>query len=626
MADESQQLPRVNWNELLAFTHVFKSFRMAIHVSKLALAVAAVLLIWLWGSILDTGSGWMGTRALDGEIIQYVGSSPTDFEKWLDLPDGRHTRIENLADLWGNAHAELAGLQDFLVILGNEHGGGRFFENAFRAKVISLDQSKLPTLPDLSKRQDQAKEDWSKTLGKVRDLVTRQAERIEDLIGEAKVAAAKNIDEDRTLDSKAKQREAQNKADDARIAKRALTLHKLNWRYKIEQLEGRGVFEALKAYEGRCLTNSLLAVRYGNITGGLGKYRAMMDARTEMLPPAPDISGIPATVSPVPVDDAPGLLYWVLMMLNGLCWLISKHWLLAILMLAVALAVWSLFGGAIHRIAALHFGREQKISIGQALRFSAGKFLSFYFAPLIPLAIIFVIGAFIIAGGFALGSWGGGIVMGLLLPLALGAGLLIAFLLVGLGAGGSLMYPTIAVESSDSFDAIGRSYSYVYGRPWRAAFYGLVAAFYAVICYTFVRFCAFLTLATTHWFVSAGVIGGGQTVSPLADKLDVLWPAPTFDTLMSAAPSEAMSGAEPVGAWLVWFWTMLVAVTVLAFLLSFCASAKTVIYFLLRRRIDATDLDDVYVDEPQEDFGPEPAEEPASAAEEKPAGEAPAVK
>jgi hypothetical protein len=623
MADESQQLPRVNWNELLAFTHVFKSFRMAIHVSKLALALAAVLLIWLWASILDTTSGWMGTRALDGEIFQYVSSSPTDFQKWQDSAEAK--RIEDLANLWGEAHGELAGLQGFLVVLRNEGGGGRFFENAFQAKAINESQSKWPDLPSLTDRQKLAEEKWSKAVSQVNDLVSKQKTRIEELIGEAKVAAAKNIDDDRTLDSKAKQREAREKlADDATIAERALTLRKLSYRYKIEQLEGRGVFEALTAYAGRCLTNSLLAVRYGNITGGLSGYRAMMDRRAELLPPAPDISGIPATVNPVPANDAPGLLFWVLMMLNGLCWLIARHWLLAILMLAVALAVWSLFGGALHRIAALHFGREQKVSIGQALRFSAGKFLSFYFAPLIPLAIVFVIGAFIIAGGFALGSWGGGIVMGLLLPLALGAGLLIAFLLVGLGAGGSLMYPTIAVESSDSFDAIGRSYSYVYGRPWRAAFYGLVAAFYGVICYMFVRFCAYLTLAATHWFVSVGVIGGGQTVSPLADKLDVLWPAPTFDNLMSTAPSVAMSGLEPIGAWLIWFWTMLVAVTVLAFLLSFCASAKTVIYFLLRRRIDATDLDDVYVDEPQEDFGPESAEEPAPAAEEKPEGDTPA--
>lgn len=620
MADESQELPRVNWNEVFAFTHVFKSFRMAIHVSKLALALAAVLLIWLWGSILDTAGGWTGTRVLQGEIVQYVDSSARAFEKW----EGRAetTRASDLVNQWRDAHAEREGLRDFLADLGTEGGGGRHFGDAFQAKLIEPNQPTWPKLPDQKERDRQVEKDWSKAVGEVEDIFDQQVERIETLIDGAETAAKARIAKDPALNSDAKEEAEAKLAEDILAAGRALTLRKLKFRYKIEQIQGSGVFEALKAYEGRCLSNALLAVRCGNITGGLAAYQRTMADRARMLDPQPDISGIPAALTPVPADETPGLLFWVLMMLNGLCWLIARHWLMAILLLGVALAVWALLGGAIHRIAALHFGRDQKISIGQALRFSAGKFPSFYFAPLIPLGIILVIGVLLSLGGFLFGSWGGGILMGVLLPLALIGGLLIAFLLVGLGGGGALMYPTIAVESSDSFDAIGRSYSYVYGRPWRAAFYSLVAVVYGVICYLFVRFCAFLALAATHWFVGAGVVGGGQTISPTADKLDVLWPAPTFDNLLTSAPGEAMGGVEPVGAWLIWFWTMFVAATVLAFLLSFLASATTSIYFLLRRRIDATDLDDVYVDEPMEEFGAEPAEEPtapaAEAAEEEP--------
>jgi len=621
MSDESQELPRVNWNEVLAFTHIFKSFRMAIHVNKLVLALAAVLLIWLCGSILDTVGGWTGTRVLKDEIAQYVNSSPRDFEKWEDSAEVK--RVSDLVDQWRDAHSELIGMQGFLVDLRNEGGGGRHFEDAFQSKLIEPNQPTWPALPGQDERQRQVKKDWSKAVGEVEDLFDRQVERIKSLIDAAETLAEAKIAKDPTLDSDAKEEAEDKLAEDALAAGRALTLRKLKFRYQIEQLQGCGVFEALKAYEGRCLSNALLAVRYGNITGGLTAYQQLMGRRARMLSvEKPDISGIPAAVTPVPTDQTPGLLFWMLMMLDGLCWLIARHWLMAILLLGVSLAVWALLGGAIHRIAALHFGRDQKISIGQALRFSAGKFLSFYFAPLIPLGIVLVIGAMITVGGFALGSWGGGILMGLLLPLALIGGLLIAFLLVGLGGGVALMYPTIAVESSDSFDAIGRSYSYVYGRPWRAAFYSLVATVYGVICYLFVRFCAFLTLAATHWFVGAGVVGGGQALSPTADKLDVLWPAPTFDNLLTSAPREAMSGAEPVGAWLIWFWTMLVATTVLAFLLSFFASATTSIYFLLRRRIDATDLDDVYVDEPMEEFGAEPAEKSAEpTAPEAPAAE-----
>ena len=54
---------------------------------------------------------------------------------------------------------------------------------------------------------------------------------------------------------------------------------------------------------------------------------------------------------------------------------------------------------AIARIAALHFAREEKSSMGQALRFSTGKALSFFTAPLIPMVIILVLGVLMGAGG-----------------------------------------------------------------------------------------------------------------------------------------------------------------------------------------------------------------------------------
>ena len=41
MTDEQHELRRINWTEVFSFTHIFKSFKMAIHPSKLGLALAA---------------------------------------------------------------------------------------------------------------------------------------------------------------------------------------------------------------------------------------------------------------------------------------------------------------------------------------------------------------------------------------------------------------------------------------------------------------------------------------------------------------------------------------------------------------------------------------------------------
>ena len=65
---------------------------------------------------------------------------------------------------------------------------------------------------------------------------------------------------------------------------------------------------------------------------------------------------------------------------------------------------------------------------------------------------------------------------GLLWPLALVAGLLMTLLLLGLLFGWPLMWATISAEGTDSFDALSRSYAYVFQRPLHYLFYIMVAA------------------------------------------------------------------------------------------------------------------------------------------------------
>ena len=43
-----------------------------------------------------------------------------------------------------------------------------------------------------------------------------------------------------------------------------------------------------------------------------------------------------------------------------------------------------------------------------------------------------------------------------------------------------------------------------------------------------------------------------------------------------------------------------------AFAISFYFSANTIIYYLMRREVDATELDDVYLEQSEEDFGDTP--------------------
>lgn len=324
-----------------------------------------------------------------------------------------------------------------------------------------------------------------------------------------------------------------------------------------------------------------------------------------------------------------GVVYWTLVGGDGLRWLLREHWVYAILFLLFGLAAWSVFGGAIYRIAALQAAREEKISIRQAIRFSVSKFFSFFTAPLIPLVLFFLAGLVVTVGAVIFGNWWGigSVLIGLLFFLAVIAGLVMAFLAVGFAGGCGLMYPTIAVEGSDSFDAISRSFSYIFERPWRAIVYALVALAHGTACYLFVRAFAFVALRSTHFFTAWGLWQGGGGDPAATDKLDVMWPTPTFGVLSPVANVEAMSTMERAGAWLISVWVYIVIGLVVAFILSYASSATTVIYYLLRRKVDATDLDDVYVEEAEEgdqmpvveaDQAPEAEDDPDESDEEGP--------
>jgi hypothetical protein len=302
--------------------------------------------------------------------------------------------------------------------------------------------------------------------------------------------------------------------------------------------------------------------------------------------------------------------------ITGPLWLWARHPLFALIYSAWFLFVWSVLGGAIGRIAAVHVARDEKISVRQALTFSAGKILSFIFAPVIPVLIILGIGVVIAGVSWVLLHipYAGPILVGLLFFLALLGGFVITLVTLGTLGGFNLMYPTVAVEGSDSFDAISRSFSYVFARPWRMLWYTLVSIVYGAICYLFVRFFVWMLLSATWFFVNWFLNGQPRTYWPM------MWPGPSDPLLpLPYTPSyDNLKWSEAVGAGLVAWWVYLVIGLIGAFAISFYFSANTIIYYLMRREVDATELDDVYVEETEDDV-----DEGAGAAAAAPGGTTP---
>ncbi len=273
-------------------------------------------------------------------------------------------------------------------------------------------------------------------------------------------------------------------------------------------------------------------------------------------------------------------------------WALRYHTVYCIIFFVIKLAVISIFGGAICRIAALQFSQGEKPGLTEALRFSTKRFTSFFTAPFAPIGIIIFIGLFI----FLLGLTGnipraGELIVGIGMPLALIAGALITVILIGAAAGFNLMFPAVAYDGSDCFDAISRSFSYVYAKPWRMVCYTLIAAVYGAICYTFVRFFAFVLLCTTRWFLDLGIwVDNG---SKEINKLTAIWPQPKFMNLLGS-PSTTSNWSETTGAFLVFIFLLVIVGLLVSFIISFYFSANTIIYSLMRNKVDNTALEDIY--------------------------------
>jgi hypothetical protein len=273
-------------------------------------------------------------------------------------------------------------------------------------------------------------------------------------------------------------------------------------------------------------------------------------------------------------------------------WVVHYHFLYCIIFFAITLAVISTAGGAICRIASLQFARGEKPGMIEALRFSLRRFGSFFAAPLVPIGIIIFIGLFIFVLGL-LGNipWVGELIIGIFVPLALVGGALMALILIGAVAGFNLMFPAVAYEALDCFDAISRSFSYVYAKPWRMGFYMATAAVYGTICYLFVRLFAFLLLFATHLFLSFGVL---VKDSDGINKLRTIWSEPTFSNLLGASGLQSGSWTQWLAGFLVHLSSLVVVGLVVSFIISFYFSANTIIYAALRNRVDNTALEEVY--------------------------------
>jgi hypothetical protein len=215
--------------------------------------------------------------------------------------------------------------------------------------------------------------------------------------------------------------------------------------------------------------------------------------------------------------------------------------------------------------------------------------------------------------------------------------------LVGL-VGYPMMYATLSVEGdqSDTFDALSRSVNYVYQAPWHYLWNWLVAVLYGAAVTLFVLFFASVAVYVGKWAVGLPASAAWQDRKPeylfiyapesfgwrelvTKDRPEAVqgewvWlDRDGHETLEPAKGVRQVHVSKPVhpkeyadnrnefwwynswGAGIVCFWLTLAFLMMLGFSYSFFWSAATMIYLLMRKKVDEDELDVVVEDEePQE--------------------------
>lgn len=288
--------------------------------------------------------------------------------------------------------------------------------------------------------------------------------------------------------------------------------------------------------------------------------------------------------------------------------------------------VWSLFAGAISRIFAFRIGRDETITLSEALAFGIKTWPTHIFSAILVAAFIglMFVGAWVITLLLGRIPYVKVVTLWLMIPatlLVLLLSFILAVLVVGLLFCFNMISSAIAAEYTDSFDAVTRAYTYVIERPWHAILYTfLTAAMVAVFL-----FFAGLGLRTAESAIAYGL--GDKQFAPVKKYLGKNYSNTDPITGKTVSLNDAFAGYKADDGSTISLKAFAVCMRYIfwvVYLLLFATAASVWLgcrmktYLLLRYEVDGDEPDEIYLEEEEELIEEKPPVAPPEKAEEKP--------
>ena len=252
------------------------------------------------------------------------------------------------------------------------------------------------------------------------------------------------------------------------------------------------------------------------------------------------------------------------------------------------LIVWGFFGAMITRIAVVRIGRGEKIGLKEAMADVRKKYISYVMSPVFVLVSCFVLSLPIVLISLLLNFDIGVILASVLWIVAIVAGIGVAVLLTGFFFGWPLMWPTIsAEEDGDVYEATSRTFAYTFQAPIQYLFYVSISLAIWVPSVMLVQ--NFTSLAEQ-------VVFSGMNVA--ADEGQLIQDYLTGKVSLDGQSQIFIMGANIISG-LHWFAHLMAD----AFCVGFFFASFSGIYLLLRRFVDHTPLDEVFVIDDRTKYG-----------------------
>ncbi len=309
------------------------------------------------------------------------------------------------------------------------------------------------------------------------------------------------------------------------------------------------------------------------------------------------------------------------------------------------LFVWSFLGVGIARVCLLRLTRNEQAGLDDAFEFAMDKFMTCVLAIGMPLAAVFLmcIPTFIL--GLIMGFDFGTVIVGVLWFVVLGIATIMGILLLGLLFGWPLIVSSVAAEGQNSFDAMTRAYAYTFQRPVHYLFYLLIAILFGGFCWLIVGQFTEGIVNLSYWSTAWGanrtsshridVIQGripiqsatrsgeadivpelnqtespeipgkqrvdnsqNQETQPLARQADRDTLAANGADNVAADNVDSMnqpSSSLETGRKIIAFWIGMAKTFAAAFIYGLFWCMASAIYLLLRRDVDETEMDEIYL-------------------------------